>query len=135
MEAKTCRTCGGHKPADAYRGSRKDCRECERAKHREWYLANRESQIVKMREQSKAAYQRNPERWKRNAVQWAKENPEKRNAICKENMRRQRAKLADAYVRRMLAASMGLVAAQVPQPLVDVQRELLRLKRTINEKL
>ena len=31
-------------------------------------------------------------------------------------------------------ASVGLKAADIPQPLVDCQRELLKLKRAINEK-
>lgn len=88
-----------------------------------------------MREYNKAYYATHRDKYKARATKWAKENPEKRTAICTENMRRQRVKLADAYVRRMLAASMGLVAAQVPQPMVDAQRELLRLKRAINEKL
>ena len=48
-------------------------------------------------------------------------------------MRRQRNKLNDAYVRRMLAQSVGLKAADIPQPLVEAQRELLKIKRYIRE--
>ena len=36
---KTCRTCNQTKPADAYRGTRSACRECEKARRREWYAA------------------------------------------------------------------------------------------------
>lgn len=36
---KTCRTCNQTKPADAYRGTRSTCRECESARRREWYAA------------------------------------------------------------------------------------------------
>lgn len=36
---KTCRTCNELKPADAYRGTRSACRECEKARRREWYAA------------------------------------------------------------------------------------------------
>lgn len=36
---KTCRTCNQTKPADAYRGTRSSCRECEKARRRERYAA------------------------------------------------------------------------------------------------
>ena len=66
-------------------------------------------------------------------MQWAKDNPDKRRNVCRENMARQRQKLNNAYVRRMLAQSVGLKAADMPQPLVEVQRELLKIKRYIRE--
>jgi len=128
---KECRTCKEQKPEDAFRPKRCDCRDCEREKHRAWYEANRESELPKIRERSARLYQQTPDVWKRNATAWSKANPQKRGEICKENMRRQRVKLADAYVRRMLAASIGVKAAQVPQQLVEVQRELLKLKREL----
>lgn len=37
------------------------------------------------------------------------------------------------YVRRMLAQEMGLRCKDIPQPLVEVQRELLKIKRCIRE--
>jgi hypothetical protein len=48
-------------------------------------------------------------------------------------MARQRQKLNNAYVRRALAQSIGLKSADMPQPLVEVQRELLKIKRYIRE--
>ena len=36
---KQCSICNQHKPADAYRGTRSACRECENARRREWYAA------------------------------------------------------------------------------------------------
>ena len=132
---KTCRTCNRTKPADAYRGTRSSCRECENARRREWYAA----QAVKpyQREDMKAYYRQwyaaNAESVKARAVEWAKANPNKRRDVSRENMARQRGKLNDAYVRRMLAQSIGLKAADIPQSLVEAQRELLKIKRYIRE--
>lgn len=132
---KTCRICTQARPLEAYRGARSACRECENAARRAWYAA----QHVKphQRQAVKAYYRHwysaNAESVKARAVEWTKANPDKRREVCRENMARQRAKLSNAYVRRMLAASMGLKAADVPQPLVDAQRELLKIKRYIRE--
>lgn len=130
---KTCATCKQEKTDDAFRGKRGDCRECEREKHRAWY-AKQETKPYE-RPELKAYWQKwyaeNSDKVKARAADWAKKNTAKRHAICLENMRRQRAKLSDAYVRRMLAASVGLKSGDVPQQLVEVQRELLRLKREL----
>ena len=133
---KTCRTCKSTKPETAYRGTRSECKSCECARRRAWYAA----QAVKPHKTDegtayyRAWYEANAETVKARAVAWAAANPDKRREVCKANMARQRDKLSDAYVRRMLAASMGLKAGDIPQPLADCQRELLRLKRAINEK-
>jgi len=132
---KTCRTCNHPKPPDAYRGTRSMCLECEHARKRAWYAA----QDVKphQREEVQAYYRNwyasNAESVKARAVTWTKANPDKRRYVCRENMARQRQKLNDAYVRRMLAASIGLKAEAIPQSLVDAQRELLKIKRHLRE--
>lgn len=132
---KNCRTCNEAKPLDAYRGTRSMCLACEHARKREWYA----SQAIKphQREDIKAYYRQwysaNAETVKARAVEWQKSNPDKRRDVCRENMARQRNKLNDAYVRRMLAQSIGLKADEIPQPLVKAQRELLKIKRYIRE--
>ena len=132
---KTCRTCNQPKPADAYRGTRSMCLACEHARRREWYAA----QAIKphQREDGKAYYRQwyaaNAESVKARAAEWAKSNPDKRRDVCRGNMARQRGKMTDAYVRRMLAQGIGLKAADIPQPLVEAQRELLNIKRYIRE--
>ena len=85
-----------------------------KAYYRQWYAAHAES--VKAR-----------------AVEWTKANPDKRRDVCRENTARQRAKLSDAYVRRMLAQEMRLRCKDIPQSLVEAQRELLKIKRYIRE--
>lgn len=132
---KTCRICQQPKPLEAYRGTRSMCLACEHARKREWYAA----QTVKPHQtpEGKAFYRdwyaANAESVKARAVKWTKANPDKRQEVCKENMARQRGKLNDAYVRRMLAQSIGLQSAAIPQPLVEAQRELLKIKRYLRE--
>ena len=132
---KTCRTCAVDKTADAYRLYRNVCRECENARTREWYA--RQDVKPHQREDMKAYYREwyaeNAESVKARAVEWSKANPDKRRDVCRENMARQRGKLSDAYVRRMLAQGIGVRSAEIPQPLVEAQRELLKIKRYIRE--
>ena len=132
---RICITCKQDKPAQAYRPTRGDCRECERAKHRAWYAKQevKPCQRDDMKAYWKNWYAENSASVKRRATEWSKSNPVKRGAIVTENMRRQRVKLCNAYVRRMLAQSMGLKSGDIPQQLVDVQRELLKLKRELRK--
>lgn len=132
---KICRTCHRVKPPEAYRGTRSMCLACEASRKRAWYAKQsvKPHQTTEGNQYYKDWYVANAERVKAKAVQWAKDNPKKRGMVCKENMARQRAKLADAYVRRMLAQSVGLKAADIPQPLVEAQRELIKIKRYIRE--
>ena len=132
---KTCRTCNQAKPPAADRGTRSMCLACEHARKRAWYAAQsvKPHQTAEGKQYSHDWYAANAEHVKASAVQWAKANPDKRRDVCRENMSRQRQKINNAYVRRMLAQSIGLKAADIPQPLVDVQRELLKIKRHIRE--
>lgn len=132
---KTCRICSQEKPLDAYRGTRSACRECENARRREWYAAQavKPYQRPEIRAYYRQWYAAHAESVKARAAKWAKANPDKRRDVCRENMARRCGKLNDAYVRRMLAQSMGLKAADIPQQLVEVQRELLKIKRYLRE--
>lgn len=150
MSNKTCITCKQDKTEESYRAKRGQCRECERERQRAWYAKQKikPHQRPEMKQyfqrwyanEGKSIKQRwrdsNSEVIKKRAKEWAKANPVKRRSISKENMLRQREKLSNAYVRRMLAESLGLKSGDIPQQLVDVQRELLKLKRELrNEKL
>ena len=132
---KTCRICAVAKPADSYRGTRSMCLACEAARKREWYA----TQDVKpyQREEMNAYYRdwyaANAESVKARAAEWTKAHPIERAAVCRENMRRNRNQLGDRYVRRMLAQAIGVRSADIPQPLVEAQRELLKIKRYIRE--
>ena len=132
---KTCRTCAVAKPADAYRIYRNVCRECENARTRKWYLAQeiKPHQRDDMKAYYRDWYAANAQSVKARAAEWNKAHPIERAAVCRENMRRNRNQLGDRYVRRMLAQEIGVRSAEIPQPLVEAQRELLKIKRYIRE--
>ena len=67
---------------------------------------------------------------------WKKANPEKVKAsdeIQKKYRREETKRLDDKYVRKSVGAYLSLKAKDVPQPLVDLYREQILLRRTIKE--
>lgn len=111
------------------------CRACESLQRQTLNAARgfKPHQTAKVQAYQRAYYKRNAELIKARAVEWAKANPDKRREICRVNMDRQRKKLTNGYLRRMLAQGVGLKSQDIPQSLADAQKELLKLKRLINE--
>jgi hypothetical protein len=127
-------------------------RERKKAYLREWYAKNRERQIAAV-----AAWQReNLERSNANKRAYVERDPERR----REQARRHAAKpevrakaaarpgrkewqnarnkrdtetLSHGYVRRVMAQHMSIKGSDLPQGLVAAYRELMKLKRAINE--
>lgn len=136
MDEQTCSSCGHTKAAEEFRpmpsGNRRaKCKDCERAEHRARYAAMEEKphQRPDMKAYYRAWYAKNRDRLIAKAAAYNQAHPEMRRDVCRENMRRDRAKLGERYVRRMLAQEMGLRSKDIPQPLVAAQRELLNIKR------
>ena len=128
-----------------------------KADYKKWYMANRERLIAKARAaelanpkkaaQNKRAYlERHPDRRKETNSRYMKKpevlarsreldaRPEQR-AKAKALREHYRDTLHDCFVRRCLAQHLKIKGSEIPQPLVDAHRELMRLKRAINEKL
>lgn len=126
--------------------------------YRRWYAANRERLIAKARAwelahpeeaaQKKREYlERHPERRKATNSKWARkpkvlaakvaQRKESAELRAREKQLREhyRDTLADCFVRRVLAQRTEIKGSELPQSLVDAHRELMRLKRAINEKL
>lgn len=128
-------------------------RERKKAYMREWYAKNRERVIAKVaewqkvnRERSNAtkrAYvERNPERRREQARRY-EAKPEarakasarpSRKAWQHERNRLDAVTLSDGFVRRIMAQRTSMKGSELPQSLVDAYRELMKLKRAINEK-
>lgn len=132
----TCSACGQTKSAEEYRptpaGNRRaKCKDCERAERRERYAEMKEKPYKRpdMKAYYRAWYAKNRDRLIAKAAAYNQAHTEMRRDLCRENMRRDRARLGDRYVRRMLAQAMGLRSRDIPQPLVEAQRELLNIKR------
>lgn len=129
-----------------------------KADYKKWYAANRERLIAKARArelahpeeaaQKKREYlERHPERRKATNSKWARKPEVKAAKVAKRKVcvelramekrlrDNYRDTLADCYVRRVMVQRTELKANELPQTLVDAHRELMRLKRAINEKL
>lgn len=125
--------------------------------YKKWYMANRARLIAKAR----AAELANPEKAAQKKREYLERHPDRRKETNRRYMKKpevlarsreldakpeQRAKakalrehyrdtLHDCFVRRCLAQHLKIKGSEIPQPLVDAHRELMRLKRAINEKL
>lgn len=124
-----------------------------KAYYREWYAANRERMIAKAR----AAELANPEKAAQKKREYLERHPDKRKETNKRYMKkpdviertrelrakperresartlrdRYRDTLADCYVRRIMAQRLGIKGSDMPQTLVEAQRELMKLKREL----
>ncbi len=127
-------------------------RERKRAYLREWYDRNRERQIAAVgqwqrdnRERANAIKQayveRHPERRRESATAYARkpevlrrqrENPD-RAAYNRKRGAESRSNLFDEYVRRVMAQHLSIKGSELPQALVDAHREVMKIKRYINE--
>ena len=120
---------------------------------REWYAKNRARPIAAVgawqrdnRERANAnkrAYvERDPERRREQANRHAAK-PEVRAKVAarperkewqKARNKRDAEMLSDGFVRRIMAQLTSMKGSDLPQGLVDAYRELMKLKRAINEK-
>ena len=122
-------------------------RERKKAYLREWYVKNRERQIAK----AAAWQQANPEKAAERKRAWVEQNPERRKEQAsrhaakaaarpageewnRDRTARDAAELKDGFVRRVMAQHTTMKGSEIPQPLVDTYRELMKLKRLLNEK-
>ncbi len=121
--------------------------------YKKWYMANRERLIAKARAaelantekaaQKKREYlERHPERRKETSRRYGQkpEVLERKRELAAKPEQRQKAKelrdhyrdtLHDCYVRRVMAQRLGVKGSELPQTLVDAQRELMKLKREL----
>ncbi len=124
-----------------------------KADYKKWYMANRERLIAKAR----AAELANPEKAAQKKREYLERHPDKRKETNRRYMKkpevitkqrelrttpesRMKAKqlrehyrdtLHDVYVRRVMAQHLGIKGSEIPQTLVDAQRELMKLKREL----
>ena len=129
---KTCIHCQQSKPLDAFRksarmigGRENGCKDCHNERRR-------------------ARYQAAPSATLSTNRKWFQANREKLNAYHREwrnrldvNRRTEKrrdeiAGMSDSYVKQLLAGGV-LSHSDIPQSLVEAQRELLKIKRYIRE--
>jgi hypothetical protein len=118
-----------------------------------WYAANRERMIAKARawevahperaaEKKREYLERHPERRKETSRRYGQklEVLERSRQLAAKPEQRSKARalrdhyrdtLHDCYVRRVMAQRLGVKGSDLPQTLVDAQRELMKLKREL----
>lgn len=146
---KTCSKCGETKPLDAFHkrpdrpiGVRPKCRACEALAQKAYAAKNLPKLAAARRRYDKdnpekkkrsraVDYEQNRDSYIRRAKIWAQQNTANRQAICAKNQALQIKELSDLYVRRLLCRRGSIDA--VPQALIELKREQLRLWRLIRE--
>ena len=125
----------------------------KKAYYKEWYAKNRERLIAKARawelahpeetrEKKRKWQAENREAQKENRLRYAKSEKGKacfarhrQTDAYKTRAKRKRDHykdtLHDCYVRRVMAQHLGIKGSELPQTLVDAQRELMKLKREL----
>lgn len=130
----------------------------KKAYYKEWYAKNRERLIAKARawelehpeetrEKKRKWQAKNRESQKGNRLRYAKSEKgaacyaryrqtSNYKAAAKRRRDHYKETLHDCYVRRVMAQHIGIKGSELPQTLVDAQRELMNLKREVkNAKL
>ena len=127
-------------------------RERKLAYLRQWYAQNRDRQIAKARAWELA----HPERAAEKKREYVERHPDRRKesqrkhytkpevlarhradpnraAYNRKRGEEGRSNLSDEYVRRVMAQHLSITGSQIPQPLVDAHREVMKIKRYLNE--
>lgn len=134
MTTKPCTLCGHVKPLTEYHKKTKYhdgldpwCKSCKSKRDTARYHAD-----------PAAAYQRarayilaHPEKMKEHHQKSAA----KMRTIDRQRRRDEIRNLGDSYVRQLICEGSTLSQTDIPQCLVDARRELIQLRRAINEKL
>ena len=144
---KTCSTCKVPLPHDQFNRDRTkpdglctSCRNCAAEKGRAWHARNSE----RVRERHAARYAANAENERAKSAAWRASHPEakkkadaaysKRTAGRKaERQQRVVDVLGDTYIKQLLTENRRLKFSDVPQALVNLKREHLRLARALKE--
>ena len=139
------------------RKSSGDCIKCHALTTERWKAANKESILKRerewrgenrervreykrkdyknRREAHRAAgekyYKKNRDKILKRTSQWQKDNREARNEYARACAKKGSLQMTDRYVRSMLTVGSILGMGDIPQELVDLKREHLKLRRTL----
>ncbi len=140
---KVCRKCKEEKPLTEFYANKSSsdgrilyCRSCSKALKKVWYAENQEkvkaasaayraANQEKVKAASTAYRAANQEKLRANSASWRAANPEK----VKANNAAQVEALSDGYI----ADRLGLPLATIPQELVNLKREQLKMRRATKQ--
>lgn len=137
---KWCPGCKAMKPIDSFGrhardGYRSRCKVCvkEAEKTGLWSHGTKEAAAAAKKRWRVRYYENNRESILQKAIDWQRNNPQKNLDVRRSYRLRSSEELSDAYVRNRLAERSALSPRDIPQCLVDVKREQLRLLRALKE--
>ena len=130
---KTCIHCQQAKPLEAFRksarmigGRENGCKDCHNERRRARYQADPSATLATNRKW----HQANREKLNVHSREW------RNRLVVNRRTAKRRAEiegLADSYIRQLLSNDGAIRHGDIPQPLVEAQRELLKIKRYIRE--
>jgi len=140
---KKCSICGKikklsefGKSATCINGIRSNCKKCDSirvAKYRKKKIKE-QSKLASLEHEKKYRkeyYKKNKNEIRVHLKNWAVENPEKVKAGKRRDDLKQRTVLSDRYIKRMLCNRSNLKSRDIPQSLVELQREIIKTQRLI----
>lgn len=134
---RACNKCGLEKPESEFSEIRTRCQQCQialftsrdkkkKAYRCDWEVKNKDRLVS----QGKVLREKHRDRNNNRVRRWKAANPDK----AKAHSAAYRANLTDAYVAvRIVGKSKSLTKAAIPQSLIDIERERIRLIRKIKE--
>jgi transposase-like protein len=107
------------------------CKQCMKGLHRAYYEKNKDKLLRKTkqyREENKELVKK----WKRNdqIINREKYRPRKRERDKKAN-RHAVKNLTDTYIKHLLTKKSDIKYKDIPQPLIDLKRTVMKIKRLI----
>lgn len=125
------------------------CRQCHKKIKQDYYKRNKEYVLAKCQEyrnknpekvqEIKNASKRkmfalDAEKYRQRRTKYDKDNPEKKRKRQRKFQRLATENLYDSYVKQQIVKGTDLKHSDIPQPVVDAARDMIKLKRFIKYK-
>ena len=130
---KTCIHCQHSKPLEAFRkaprmvdGRENGCKDCHNERRRARYQADPSATLAVNKKWAQA----NRDKLRAYAFDWRNRQDVNRRTARR---RTEIEGLSDSYIRQLLSNEGAIRHSDIPQPMVEAQRELLKIKRYIRE--
>lgn len=117
LETKICSKHGNLKEEDVY-GKNKRCRYCQREWSKNNYEKHKEKKLL---------------RHTINAKNFRAKNPDKVKEYNKRYWKKCISECKDTYIKDTLARNSNLKVSEIPQILVQIQKQVILIKRKVEE--
>lgn len=139
-----CRKCRNENQKKSNKKYRRNNPEKVREACRKWRESNpekakkattnwRERNPDNVQKWSRTSYSKNPEKSKEATTNWRNKNRRRFNENNRKNLKAQRDRMNDTYIKRTLYQGTSLKSADIPEALIEAKREQIKLKRLIKD--